>query len=85
MYSNYPRSVYFKNTKAIGTFDHSDHDDMFIIQIPSDHFDFLGPINIIGKTKVEIENEVKEFWSMYNFEDTMADLAFEAQRYNLGY
>jgi len=53
----YPRSIYFLQGKAIGTFNLGRHDSMHVMMLPSDHYDFLGSIDIIGKTKDQIELE----------------------------
>lgn len=65
--TRYPRAIYFKNGKAVGTtmsmlgkgFEY--YDSMFIINLPSDHYDFMGPINVFGKTKKEIETEAEQY------------------------
>ena len=31
-----------------------------IMHLPTDHYDFLGPLNVKGKTAEEIETEAKE-------------------------
>jgi hypothetical protein len=67
MMSKYPRAIFFKDGKAVGTtntmhgkgFDY--YDSMHVMQLPSDHYDFLGPINVVGKTKEEIEAEIKSY------------------------
>jgi hypothetical protein len=58
--TKYPRSIYFLQGKAIGTFNLGRHDDMHVMMLPSDHYDFLGPINIIGKTQEKIQQEANE-------------------------
>lgn len=53
------RSVYFLNGKAVGTHPIYPGATMVVMQLPSDHYDFLGPVSILGKTKAQIEAEVK--------------------------
>ncbi len=58
----FPRGIYFKCGKAVGSFPSIvDYDSQKTIDLPSDHYDFLGPIDVLGKTKEEIEKEVKIF------------------------
>ena len=57
--NNYPRSIFFKNGKAIKTNEFCDYDSIIVMNLPSDHYDFIGPINVIGKSKSEIEEEIK--------------------------
>ena len=57
----YSRAVYFKDGKAVGAGvggSHQDFDHMEVMLLPSDHYDFIGPIKVWGKTKYEIEQEV---------------------------
>lgn len=54
-----PRGVYFKGGKAIGTHPPKDYDDFVVINLPTDHYDFVGSIKLAGKTKEEILAEVK--------------------------
>jgi hypothetical protein len=61
MWQKIPRSVYFKDGKAIGTFPSQPYDSMTVINLPTDHYDFRGPIDIIGKTKEQIEKQVEGF------------------------
>lgn len=57
------RAVYFIDGKAIGAgFSpamYSPKVKAEVIALPTEHYDFLGPIDIIGKSKAEIEAEVK--------------------------
>lgn len=61
----FPRTVYFKDGKAIGAgvggSHQKKHDSMEVIFLPSDHYDFIGPIKVCGKTKAEIENEAATY------------------------
>lgn len=64
--SMYPRAVLFKNGRAVGTYTMAiDHDTMVVMHLPSDHYDFLGPISVVGKTKEEIERDVRT-WQEQN-------------------
>lgn len=54
-----PRSIYFRNGKAIGTFPNQDYDIVETMWLPTDHYDFIGPISLIGRTKEEIEKDIK--------------------------
>lgn len=58
--TSYPRSIYFKDGKAVGSHSSLPYDTVKTIWLPSDHYDFLGPINIFGKTEEEIELEIKK-------------------------
>ncbi len=58
------RTVYFKNGKAIGagfTSAQFEADKAEVIRLPTDHYDFIGPIKVFGKTKEEIEKEAKTY------------------------
>lgn len=59
----YPRSVYFVNGRAIGAgFSCAEQESKkktVVMFLPSEHPDFLGPINVLGKTQEQIELEVK--------------------------
>ena len=57
----FPRSIYFLNDKAVGSHPVGKYDKMRVISLPSDHYDFLGPINIYGKTEQEIKEESKTY------------------------
>jgi len=61
----YPRSVYFVNGRAIGAgFSVAEQDPKkktVVMFLPSEHHDFLGPINVLGKTQEQIELEVNPF------------------------
>lgn len=64
LYQFIPRSVYFKDGICIGAgFCSSAHqaDQMEIIALPTDHYDFLGPINVLSKTKEQIEQEISKY------------------------
>lgn len=60
-YSLIPRSVYFKDGKAVHTHPSISYDKIDVIRLPTDHYDFIGPIPIVGKTKDQIESDIKVF------------------------
>jgi hypothetical protein len=60
-----PRMIAFDRTtgKAIAAGANADHPDYVnsqkvVIDLPTDHYDFLGPINPVGKTEQEVRAEV---------------------------
>jgi len=64
MMRTYPRAVFFKDGRAIGagfTAASKEADKMVVMMLPSDHYDFIGPINVVGKTRAEIENEAASY------------------------
>lgn len=61
-----PRCVAFKNGIAVGgcfykrtTVDSNVEEK--VVLLPTDHYDFAGPVDFIGKTKEQIESDVKQF------------------------
>ena len=65
MLSMIPRAVYFSENKAVGAGFAAPnvYDAVFVINLPTDHYDFIGPISCIGKSKEEIEKEAMELYS----------------------
>ena len=69
-YYLYPRAVYFDMDgfcigAGVGGMEvarRTKHTEK-TMELPSDHYDFLGPINYLGKVKEQIEAEVKVFMS----------------------
>lgn len=61
-FSLYPRLVAFEDNKAVveGNPAHF-YKDKRVISLPSDHYDFAGPIRVEGKTQEQIDQEVSEF------------------------
>lgn len=58
------RAVYFKTGVCIGAgfcAAEREADATEVIALPTDHFDFLGPIKVIGKTKEQIETEAANY------------------------
>lgn len=58
------RSVYFKAGVCIGAgfcAAEQDADKTEVIALPTDHYDFLGPIKVLGKTKEQIETEATSY------------------------
>jgi hypothetical protein len=62
-----PRSLYFKNGKFVGTFNlgTESHDEVHYMHLPTDHYDFCGPINLRNKTYQEILDSIIE-WKKEN-------------------
>jgi hypothetical protein len=61
-YSMFPRGVYFKDGKAVGISPYAgEYDCVHTIFLPSDHYDFAGPVRVNGKTKEQIEQEAVWF------------------------
>lgn len=61
-----PRRIAFKNNIAVGNCFYTlttvdSNVENKIMLLPTDHYDFDGPIDYIGKTKEQIEFEVKQF------------------------
>lgn len=60
-----PRGIYFKNGKATGTqrphVSEGDSISLDVIFLPTDHYDFIGPIKVQGKSKEDIEAEAESF------------------------
>jgi hypothetical protein len=58
-----PRAVYFKTGQCIGTGFSASGLEVKVIHLPTEHYDFPGPIerDIKGKTYSEILAEVEQF------------------------
>ena len=62
--NKYPRAVYFSNGLGVcagvsGQL--TSHDSMVVVLLPSEHYDFVGPVNVRGKTLSQIEKEVESY------------------------
>jgi hypothetical protein len=60
MWQMIPRAVGFKNGIAVcaGNAVHvNDLDSVEVIELPTDHYDFLGPVTVQGKTYEQIVQE----------------------------
>ena len=56
-----PRSVYFKDGIAVGVGIGGwmqSHDKMVVMELPSDHYDFIGLVDVVGKSIEEIEKDI---------------------------
>lgn len=63
-YRLYPRGLYFVNGLCVGTHctvPKNEKPTMEVVQLPSDHYDFIGPLVIQGKTLAEIKAAVVAF------------------------
>lgn len=59
-----PRNVYFRDGFCIGAGFSSvekDADKVEVILLPTEHYDFLGPIEVLNKTKTQIELEASKY------------------------
>lgn len=66
-YQVLPRAVAFKDGKAISTGNSAEiakiHDNtvqVLVVGLPTDHYDFAGPVDVVGKTLEEIKAEVEK-------------------------
>lgn len=61
-WSMIPRLVAFKDGKAVAVGQHCNHYSgakLEVIHLPTDHYDFIGPVDVVGKTKEQIEAEAE--------------------------
>lgn len=57
-----PRLVAFLDNKAIAvglSCNHYPKAKLEVIHLPTDNLDFIGPVNVLGKTRKEIELEAE--------------------------
>lgn len=59
----FSRAVHFKGDRGAGAgfaLCQRDYDRTEVLSLPSDHYDFLGPLDVVGKTKDEILLEAEQ-------------------------
>ena len=60
-----PRLIVFKNGVAVGNCFYKltadSNVETKVMLLPTDHYDFDGPVDFLGKTKDQIESNVKQF------------------------
>lgn len=58
-----PRGIYFKNGVGVSVVPQvcHDYDECKVVYLPTDHYDFIGPINIVGKTLDQIKTEAETY------------------------
>jgi len=56
-----PRKLLFFNGVCVGVNCSVRHDEAQILNLPSDHFDVIGPVNPLGKSLDHIRREIQEY------------------------
>lgn len=56
-----PRGLWFFNGVCEGTMAHSEGASLSVVFLPTDHYDFLGPIQVYRLTLRQIEENIAEF------------------------
>jgi hypothetical protein len=61
--NTYPRGLYFKGDKCVGSAPMANTEGarLIVMHLPSGHYDFLGPISVVGKTEEQIKDDVASY------------------------